>query len=667
MTLAAALAVTLVLVVAACDNAVPSPVPTVSAPVPTASPTPEPPPEQTLTVALDGELSGGLSNAADGAHTPRAVAFLFDGLYGHDEHLQPIPVLAQDLATISEDGLTWTVRLRPGVTFHDGSALTADDVVQTYELARSTACRYNRTICLNDILATVVKVDQMTIAFTLVEKLASFASRYLGIWIESKDAVDASYERFLEGASAVTVAETTAFLANVAAEESSPTGPAGLDGTPTVDYSRFRTDGEALLDRAGIRRPNESTYTTDGVLDVGLYVRDIVTRVRAMDTSTTDRPIDALAAAYPYLDIQEDPVGTGPFRFVSYTPGEGLELASNEEYFRGAPTIKRLSFPIIGSDIDGGRALVSGEVDWKPSLQASTYDEIKDDPGLKFVEYLEFSFLGLFFNLHPEAGGLFLDKNLRQAVSYCFDKAATATAATGGHGEAIYSEIPPVSWAYPPTGLNTYPVDRTRAKELIETSGWELGSDGVYAKDGQRLATVVAVRAGFPQRSAWLASMGDQVRECGIDLTFREVGFAEILTMLDVYPHLNAAAPDDGRAFDAYFGGFVVSFDPDPFRLYHSSECSSAERPSTFNYICYQSAEADRLIDAGLAEFDQAKRAAIYHEYAVLLSEDLPVIYAWSDKVREGLRATVDTTDPGGLQLDTPTWYHEVEKLTNAQ
>ncbi len=617
-------------------------------------------------MAIDGDLSGGLSNAADGVQTPRVAAFLYDGLYGHDEHLAPIPKLAQAPATISADGLTWTIRLRNGVTFHDGSALTADDVVQTYELARSSNCRFNRTLCLGAYLATVAKVDDLTIAFTLKQRLASFATRFLQIWIESKDAIDASYARYLAGIKAVSASETTTFLGSVAAEEASPTGPAGADGTPAVDYAQFRADGEALLIKAGVKLPSEATYTTDDGLDVGLYVRDIVTRVRAMDASTTDRPLDALAAAYPYLDFQDHPVGTGPFAFGSYTPGEGVELTANEAYFRGAPTIKRLSFPIIAVDAQGGRALADGEIDWKYSLAASTYDEIKDDPDLKFVEYLEFSFLGLSFNLHPESGALFLDKNLRQAVSYCFDKPSTATTATDGHGEAIYSEIPPVSWAYPPTGLNVYAPDPAKAKRLIEASGWTLGADGIYAKAGRRLATAVAVRAGYPQRSAWLASMGEQVRQCGIEITYEEVEFGQILAMLDVYPHLNAAAPESGRAFDAYFGGFTVMFDPDPYRLYHSSECSSAERPSTFNYICYQSDAADRLIEAGLVEVDQAKRAAIYHQYAVLLSDDLPVIYAWSDKVREGLRATVDTTAPGGLQLDTPTWFRELEKLTNA-
>ena len=79
------------------------------APTPAPSPSPTAPPEQTLTVGIPGELVGGLSNTADGVPTARAAAFLYNGLYGYDERLRPIPVLARDVATVSADGLTWTI------------------------------------------------------------------------------------------------------------------------------------------------------------------------------------------------------------------------------------------------------------------------------------------------------------------------------------------------------------------------------------------------------------------------------------------------------------------------------------------------------------------------------------------------------------------------------
>ena len=194
-------------------------------------------------------------------------------------------------------------------------------------------------------------------------------------------------------------------------------------------------------------------------------------------------------------------------------------------------------------------------------------------------------------------------------------------------------------------------------------SGWTMGPDGIYEKDGQKLSTVVAVRAGRPDRSKWMQLMSDQVKACGIDIQYKETDFTALLNMLTTYPHINAAAPETGKPFDAYFGGFNTGFDPDPFTLFHSSECSTAKRPDTNNYICYQNPEVDRLIEAGLTTFDQAERAKIYQEYAIVQSNDLPVLYAWADIAREGLQSTVDSE--AGFQDDTPTWFRQIEKLVN--
>jgi len=396
-------------------------------------------------------------------------------------------------------------------------------------------------------------------------------------------------------------------------------------------------------------------------------VRDVAARVRAVDATFTARPIDALAAAYPYLDMQVQPIGTGPFRLAANDPGEALALVANDGYFLGAPKIRRITFPVVPDPAVAGQALADGEIDWQPELPATVFDTIRDDADLRFVEYHEPSFLGLYFNLHPESGTLFADRNLRQALAYCFDKPATAEEATDGGGEAIYSEIPPESWAYPGTGLNEYPMDQARARELIEASGWKLGDDRIYAKGARRLSTVVAVRAGYPERTRWLELVAEQVRACGIELQVAEVPFAAIVRMLDIYPHVNAAAPRSRKPFDAYFGGFNTTAEPDPFRLYHSSECSSAERASTFNYICYANAAVDRLIEEGRSETDPTARALIYHQYAVALSQDLPVIYAWSDLAREGIRASIGTTRPDGLDLASPTWFQPVQQLTNVR
>jgi ABC-type transport system substrate-binding protein len=655
------------MVAAACGPATESPAPATPGPGETpgaATPTPEAPADQTLTMVMDGDVSGGLSNAADNVPTAEVTPFIYNGLYIYNANLEPVPDLAAEEVEISEDGTVWTVKLQQGVKFHDGTDLTAEDVVHTYKIGQSENCRWNPSICLASVLDSVEAVDDSTVRFTLKAPDATFLTVFLpAVLIESKDALDASYARYLEGTRQLTQADVQAVLDRVTAEETTPTGPAGEDGNPTVNYEPLVADLEGIITRGGQQLPDKAAYTADGVLDVNTYAGELVARVKAIDATFTADEYDAVAAAYPYLDFQLNPVGTGPFKFVNFRTGESIELEANADYFKGAPQISRVFIPIIKEDLAGGQALAAGQVDWKYSLEGSTFNQIQNDPNLQFVEYPDFGYFDLQFNLRE--GRLFADRNLRQAVSMCFDKPATVEAATEGQGVAIFSDIPPASWAFPEAGVETFPLNPTRGKELIEASGWTMGSDGIYEKDGQKLGTDVAVRAGRPNRSLFMQLLGDQVREnCGIDIRFKEVDFGALLNMLNVFPHVNAAAPERGLPFDAYFGGWGTSYDPDPYSLYHGDECSTAERPQTFNYICYNNPEINELIDRGKATFDIEERKAIYQEYALLKAQDVPTLLGWADIAREGLRRSVSTTE-GPFQTDTITFQWELHKWTN--
>ena len=627
--------------------------------------------EQTLTFPLDSDLSGGLSNAADNVPTAEANLWLYDALYDYDASLNVFPQLAAKPAEISADGLTWTLTLKDGIKFTDGTPMTADDVVQSFQLAASENCTYNPSICLSTFLDKdkIEKVDDKTVKFTLKQKLATFATVFLpGIFIENKKVIDASYARYAEATKAVTPAEVKAFLDKVAAEEKTPTGPPAEGTTdPTVNYTQFTAEAEALLTKAGQTLADKTVYTTDGVLDESSYTQDNIARITAINKTFTAGAIDALAAAYKFLDIQLKPegLGSGPFKFGSLKAGESVEFENNPDYFDGASTISKIFLPIIKDDIAGGQALAAGQVDWKYSITGPTYQQIKDNPNLQFAEYPDFGYFGLYLN--QREGALFSDKNLRQALDYCFDKEATAKAATDNNGVAIYSEIPPASWAYPKDGLNTYAMDPAKSKSLIESSGWTLGSDGIYEKGGKKLSTIVAVRAGRPDRSKWMQLMSDQVKQCGIDIQYKEIDFNSLLNMINNYPHINVADPSKNKPFDAYFGGFSSTYDPDPFAVYHSSQCSTAEKPTTYNYECYKSPEADKLIEDGLVELDQAKRAQIYQQYAVVQSNDLPVIYAWADVAHQGLQKTVNTSDPAGFQMSSIEFQGKMNEITNAK
>ncbi|HEX5349320.1 MAG TPA: ABC transporter substrate-binding protein [Pseudonocardiaceae bacterium] len=109
---------------------------------------------------------------------PDGASKIFDGLVSRDANLALVPALAEQLPTASPDGLTWTATLRPGVTFSDGTPLTAQDVVFTYQSVLDP--KVNSTIASNyDALADVSAPDEGTVVFRLKYPYAPFAQRLL--------------------------------------------------------------------------------------------------------------------------------------------------------------------------------------------------------------------------------------------------------------------------------------------------------------------------------------------------------------------------------------------------------------------------------------------------------------------------------------------------------
>ncbi|MBA2570543.1 MAG: hypothetical protein H0V04_05120, partial [Chloroflexi bacterium] len=140
------------------------------------SPTPEPsasaPSLRPLRVALvDVPMS--LMGVAEGDE-PWVSRFVHARLYGLDDAFRPVPSVAASLPVVSVDGLTWTIRIRDDVTFHDGSRVAAADAAFSLELLRSPACIQAEALCriAREHLVSVATPDPMTLVLSLDQPFA---------------------------------------------------------------------------------------------------------------------------------------------------------------------------------------------------------------------------------------------------------------------------------------------------------------------------------------------------------------------------------------------------------------------------------------------------------------------------------------------------------------
>jgi ABC-type transport system substrate-binding protein len=632
----------------------------------------------TLRIQLDAQV-GNLSNAAEDIPTSRLADLVYDSLYTIDASLQPVPQLAEDLCDVSEDEVTWTCSLIDTAVFHNGDPITADDVVYSFRLAASPNCTYAASACLTDFVASVEALDDQTVEFTLHEPFAPFATVFLpGIGIESQAVIESAYQEFSGQAGDVDLEEAGSAISAI--EEAT-----GADAPESTACEEAAALGTGILDTAAIEYgapedfaveddpETDEDEASDGQCD---FAASLLPVLNGLLGSLESQGVDAVAAAYNLLSFNREPVGSGPYRVESIGL-EGVVLKAFEDYWQGSPPTETIELPIFTDVATAAQALAAGELDivrdLTPDARAAIEGAVADG-SIKLAEYNELGHYDLQYNMHEELPladgtswqGWFYDVNLRQAVQYCIDKAQLVEIATDGNGVPIEADIPPASWAFNPD-ITSVERDVAAATELIESASvhtWTLGDDGIYVnEDGDRLSALILVRAGQQDRVDFMNLLAEQVLECGIELKVEAVDFQTVLIPALDFPHVPAG---QSEPWHAYFGGWGVGVDPDPYSLFHSSQCTTEARPELFNYVCLQDEEIDRLIEEGLAVSDQDARSEIYFEYQARMQELQPYLFAWSNVNADAFAAGVGYSQ-SELPLDSPAWdwlRHDLVKVT---
>ncbi|HEX7225586.1 MAG TPA: ABC transporter substrate-binding protein [Candidatus Limnocylindria bacterium] len=631
----------------------------------------------TITMALDAQV-GLISNANTDVPTGRITALIYDFLYTLNDALEPTPQLASDLCEVSEDEITWTCSIVDNASFHNGDPITVDDVVYTYQLAISENCTYNPSVCLSPFVESVEATDESTVEFTLIEPYAPFATVVLpGIGIESKAVIEAAYEEFAGGAEGIDPAAVNAAIESITAAtsaeelDSAACEAAAAEGTALLDEAELEYG--ALEDFVVEDDPEtEEDETSDGQCD---FAASLLPTLTGLAGSLEGEGTDAVAAVYSLLSFNQTPVGSGPYQLESCDL-DGCVLTAFADYYNGAPVTQTIEMPIRTDVATAAQELAAGQLDWVNDLTPDARVALEGavaDGTVKLAEYNDFGNYDLMFNMHEaiplpdgtEWQGWFYDINLRQAVQNCVDKAEIVEIATDGNGVPIEADIPPASWAFNP---DLTPVERNveTATGLIESSSlhtWTLGDDGIYVNEnGDRLSATVLVRAGQQDRIDFMNLLKDQVAECGIEIIVEPADFQTVLLPSLDWPHIPTGASEP---WHAYFGGWGVTADPDPYALFHGSQCTSEDQPATYNYVCLQDDEIDRLIEEGLATSDQAERTEIYFAYQERMQELQPYLFGWSNVNADGLAAGM-SYDDGELELDSPNWGWRREHLAKA-
>lgn len=385
--------------------------------------------------------------------------------------------------------------------------------------------------------------------------------------------------------------------------------------------------------RKGIKFHNGSEVTADDVkysldtaggLTTGKILVSALKNVKSVETQDTSTvKINLKKADYdflPYLTVaivpkgytQQDthPVGTGPFKFASYTPQQSLVLEKNKDYWqKDLPHLDKITFKLESDSNALLTDLQGGSVDGA-SITNSVASQLGS--GFNIIQSNSNSVQLLALNNKSKP---FDNKLVRQAVSYALDPDEIIKTACLGKGVRCGTPVIPGLKKYFDSSLtNAYDQNIEKAKALLKQAG--------YANGFSMTITVPSNYAVHVDSAQVIVS---ELKKAGITAQIKQVDFATWLS--SVYKNRE-------------YQSTVVSVDG--ATLSPKSYLSRYVSTDSNNFVNYSSTQYDKVYQTAAAEKDETKRVELYKNAQQILSQDAASVYiqdiSASNALKDGVK-----------------------------
>ena len=305
--------------------------------------------------------------------------------------------------------------------------------------------------------------------------------------------------------------------------------------------------------------------------------------------------------------LRNAPIGTGPYRFVSYAVDDRVVLAPFEGYMDGAPRNGGVVIKIVPDDTMRGLELRKGTVDLVVNdLAPDIVHQLRTDAALQVVEApgTDYAYVGL--NLRDP---VLRDVRVRQALAHAVDRDAIVKHLRRGLARPAVGILPPMSWAFTPD-VADYPFDPAKAGALFDDAGYR-DPDGAGPMPRMRLTLKVS------------STEFNRLQSSVLQQDFARVGIA-----LDVRTYEFATLYADVLKgnFQLFTLQWVGVSDPDMLRrVFHSKQMP----PSGFNRGFFSNPAVDALIDEATVSNDDTRRRALFADTQRLISREVPYLSLW--------------------------------------
>lgn len=344
------------------------------------------------------------------------------------------------------------------------------------------------------------------------------------------------------------------------------------------------------------------------------------------------------------VDFRRHPVGTGPFRFVSWEEGQALVLKKHPRYFetdregKSLPYLDGIKVSFYESKATEFLLFRQQQLDFINDIESSFKDEVltkrgtlrkewEGKIGLQVNPYLNIEYLGI---LVDSANTLVKNsplrmKKIRQAINYGFDRRKMVLYLRNSLGTPAESGfIPEGLPSFDTAIVKGYHYNPARTRQLLAEAGYP-GGKGLPAVKLLTIA-IYADMANF---------IAKQLEESGIPVQVEVLQKSLLLTMTS-------------SSTAAFFRGSWIADYPDAenyLSVFYS------KNPAPPNYTRYQNPAFDRLFEQALREDNDSLRYILYRQADQLMMDDAPVVPLWYDKVVRLVQPWVKGFTPNALNL----------------
>jgi peptide/nickel transport system substrate-binding protein len=315
--------------------------------------------------------------------------------------------------------------------------------------------------------------------------------------------------------------------------------------------------------------------------------------------------------------LSSAPVGTGPFRFVSWARGDRIVLERFDRYFKGRPKLQRIELTVVPNDRSLALALQTHRVDLIAAASPALLPEYRSAAGTVVSTAPWNSQGALFANSSKPA---LSDSRVRRSIADAVPYDEILRDVAGGSFRPALDSLPPTAIGYRVFAARTQQLENA-AREL-DAAGWRMGPDGTRRRGGTRLDLTLATIAGNAQFERIALLVQASLRRVGIDLAIRTYAYSTIFAA--------PAGPIYGGTYDLALYSNTLNWDPD---VYNFVACDRWY-PRGQNIFRYCNPQLDRLERAGLQTDDVSRRAAIYRAAARIIWNDVAYVPLYeSDRI----------------------------------